>query len=46
MAALSVAGPVGEFTEQRIAAATQLLREAAARIAREQAELLAELEAG
>lgn len=46
VAALSVAGPVGEFTERRIAAATQLLRETAARIAREQAELLAELEAG
>lgn len=46
VAALSVAGPLAEFTEQRIAAATQLLRASALRIAREQAELLAELEAG
>ena len=46
VAALSVAGPVAEFTERRIEAATRLLRASAQRIAREQAELLAELEAG
>jgi DNA-binding IclR family transcriptional regulator len=45
VAAISVAGPLAEFTERRIAAVTQLLREAAARIEREQADLVADLEA-
>ena len=46
VAAISVAGPLAEFTERRIVAVTQLLKEAAARIERDQAELVAELEAG
>lgn len=45
-AAISVAGPLPEFTERRIAAATQLLRDTAARISREQADLITDLEAG
>ena len=46
VAAISVAGALAEFSERRIAAATQLLKEAAARIERDQADLVADLEAG
>lgn len=45
VAAVGVAGPLAEFTERRIAAVSQVLRETAARIAADQAEVVAELAA-
>ena len=46
VAAISVAGPRPEFTERRIATVGQMLKDVARRIEREQAELIADLEAG
>ena len=46
VAALGVAGPRSEFSESRIAAARAILESEAARIAREQAELITQLGVG
>ena len=45
VAAVGVAGPLAEFTERRIGTVSQMLRESAARIAAEHAEVIAELAA-
>lgn len=46
VAAVSVAGPLPEFTDARIGAVGQLLRDTVARIRREHADIIAEIELG